>query len=528
MLDARLPALIRFRPRSIRRSASISALMLLLTACGLAQVPDSVKMTPHRDLGLQPRTVRVPDKFTGKFDATHVVWLPEGYTAQLYWIGGLAAPRFITWGPDSVLYVASSQNGRVFALPDKDHDGVADTAILAAENAFGHDVKFFNGAMYVATQRQVLKFQDLNGDGYYETRTVFIDNIAGTSTNPNGGHVTRTIVFDSTNGKLYLSVGSSCNVCRETGRGIIEQYDIDGTNRRVYATGVRNAVGMTLHPRTGRLWADNNGSDLQGNDIPPEWVDLVRENGFYGWPIAYADGDYFDYRIQDYGALLPLTAADSAMVRSMVQPAVLFQAHTAPMAIEFTNASFPDQFRRGAFVARHGSWNRDPAAGADVVYIDFDNDADTIANYVGEFLTGFTLDSVHTTNRWARPVGLETDNRGRLYVTSDEGNQVFVVMPAGQSSVRRELSDASTELRGASPNPFRGSTSIEFGLAERAQVRLSIVDAMGRRVRTLVDRVMEPGSHTAVLDAEGLAEGVYFCRLDTPAGSKVRSMVLMK
>lgn len=116
-------------------------------------------------------------------------------------------------------------SGQVLALPDKDHDLSADTAIVAASNAFGHDLKFYRGEMYVAEERQVLKLTDKDKDGIFETRSVFIDSILPGKQRPPGGHTTRTIVFDEAKKKIYLSVGSLCNACREDYRAVIYEYD---------------------------------------------------------------------------------------------------------------------------------------------------------------------------------------------------------------------------------------------------------------------------------------------------------------
>ncbi len=154
---------------------------------------------------------------------------------------------------------ASRAREKIYALPDANHDGIADTAIVVSQGyTNNHDVKFYNGYMYVTESTTVWECTDADDDGIYESKTAFITGIPG-----GGNHVTRTIVFDSTNHKMYLSIGSSCNVCRESNRAIIEQYNDDGTGGITYATGTRNAVGMALHPATNRLWANNNGSDMQ-------------------------------------------------------------------------------------------------------------------------------------------------------------------------------------------------------------------------------------------------------------------------
>ncbi|HTX18794.1 MAG TPA: hypothetical protein VMG34_09045 [Bacteroidota bacterium] len=402
---------------------------LVIMLCRGQQLPASVHMTPIRETKLAAVRVEIPEKFKGKIRDSMVLNVPEGYTAKVFHTGGLSKPRFFAWGPDSVLYVANKTSGEMIALPDRDRDGVADTAIVAASGFHNsHDLKFYHGAMYVAEERRVMKCLDTNGDGIYETQSIFIDSIAKGAQQPGGGHNTRTIVFDEPAHKLYLSIGSSCNVCREDLRAIIEQYNDDGSGRRTFASGIRNAVGMTMHD--GRLWATNNGSDWEGDDIPPEWIGVVRDGGFYGHPFAYADGIYFDFnRHEEYRRLLPITHEDSMRVESMRPPSALVQAHSAPMAIEFSNSSFPPQFQNGAFVAFRGSWNRSVPTGYKVVFLKFRNDGDTTAEYVTDVVTGFQpTGSTSQRTVWGRPVGLAVDHRGNLYISSDDITQFIAVI----------------------------------------------------------------------------------------------------
>jgi glucose/arabinose dehydrogenase len=411
---------------------SLVILLPLFFLCQAQQKAPTVKMTPIRETKLVPVKLIVPDKFKGKIRDDLILNIPEGYTARVFYTGGLGKPRFFAWGPDSVLYVANKNSGEIIAMPDRNRDGVADTGIVVASGFHNsHDLKFYKGAMYVAEERQVMKCTDTNGDGLYETKEVFIGDIAKGARQPGGGHDTRTIVFDSANGKVYLSIGSSCNVCREDFRAIIEQYNDDGTGRRTFASGIRNAVGMTMHG--GRLWATNNGSDWEGDDIPPEWIGVVRDGGFYGHPFAYADGIYFDFNLHDdYRLLLPLTREDSLHVQSMKQPSALVQAHSAPMAIEFSNPSFPPRFQNGAFVAFRGSWNRSVPTGYKVVFLKFKSQGDTTAEYVTDVVTGFQpTGSTSQKTVWGRPVGLAADLRGNLYLSSDDITQfIAVISPA--------------------------------------------------------------------------------------------------
>ena len=368
----------------------------------------------------------VSGRFRDEVDPKTDVSLPAGFKAKVFYAGRLDKARFMAWSPDSVLHVANKSSGEILALPDRNHDGEADTAIVVAKDFESpHDLEFYNGALYVAEELRVVRLTDADNDGLYETRSVFIDNIAQGAQLGGGGHDTRTIVFDAKNKKMYLSIGSSCNVCREDHRAIIEQYNDDGTGRRVFARGVRNAVGMTLHPTTGKLWATNNGSDWQGDDIPPEWVDEVRDGGFYGHPFAWGDGRYFDFTVPvgGYRDLLPITAADSALVRTMVRPAALIQAHSALMAIEFPDPSFAAPYRNGAFVALRGSWNRKDPTGYKVVYLRMNADYKSVES-IADFFRGFT----HNGKAWARPVGLETDARGNLYMSSDAEEQFIAIV----------------------------------------------------------------------------------------------------
>lgn len=501
---------------------------LALTATAAVAQPGTVPMTPYVPVPLVSTQVIVPPKFQGPFQDPLTLNVPEGWSVRVFQGNSLIRPRFLTWGPDSVLYVADI-SGRIVAMPDKNpRDGVADQAIVVANQVFAHDLKFYNGELYAAEQNQVLKLTDTDSDGIYEKRSAFITGIPG-----GGGHVTRTIVFDSLNQKIYLSIGSSCNVCREDNRAIIEQYNIDGTGRRTYATGVRNAVGMTLHPRTGRIWATNNGHDNQGNDIPAEWIDIVRENGFYGWPFAYGVQVYNDFTRQGgYPELLPITSTDSARVRTMVQPGALVQAHSALMAIEFPNTSaFPEQYRGGAFVVSRGSWNRQPAAGYKVMYLGFANDQDTIADRVSDFLTGFLEDSA-TGSNWGRPVGLESDSRGNLYLTLDDGHPSVLFISRDQSLSVGTGSNQNTVSPGLSdvyPNPTSNVAVVRFTLPEAVPVTLTLLDLNGRSVRTVVkDRHTQAGEGSINFNTADLPAGVYLYQLKAGGISETGRVVVVR
>ncbi len=466
-------------------------------------------LTPQRTNTLSSTSIEIPSKYQTAFPTARSLQMPLGFKAKVFYAGNLLSkPRFMAWSPDSILHIANKSSGNIVAMPDRNRDGVADTAFVAANNLVGaHSLQFFRNALYVALQRQVIKLTDNDGNGIYETRTVFIDNIAGGAQQPGGGHDTRTIVFDEINQKMYLSIGSLCNVCRETERAIIEQYDLNGQNRRIYATGIRNAVGMTLHPVTNRLWSNNNGSDNQGNDAPPEWIDLVRDGGYYGYPFVHSYQQWFNFNLgTDYRTLLPITPSDSALVRRQIAPAGLVQAHSAPMALEFSNASFPPQYRNGLWTVYRGSWNRTPPTGYKLVYLDFDNAQDTTANSVTDVVTG-----ILNTNGspWARPVGLALDKRGSLYLGSDDLAQcVLSIQTSTATDVKEYVQSIDFQL---SPNPVSGEFVVEWtGFSENSASQVDVFNALGKQVFSAKIQ-----SIRQVFKLPNLPSGVYACRVSS-------------
>lgn len=471
------------------------------------------QLTPINQVPLQTVDVQVPQKFRTTMPSNYKVQLPNGWQARIFYAGGLAKPRFLAFDGKGVLHVADYNNGKVYALPDKDNDGIADTVITAADNfTLSHDVKFYNGNMYVTEERKVWKLSDADGNGVYEQRVIFIDGIAEGAAQPGGGHRTRTITFDSLNQKVYLSIGSLCNVCREDFRAVIEEYNIDGTGKRIFATGVRNAVGMTMHPVTHRLWANNNGSDRQGSQIPPEWFDIVRDGGFYGYPFAYGNKTYFNFNAHpDYQAMLPITAVDSAKVDRMVFPAAQLEAHSAPMALTFLNNKFPQPMLNGMITALRGSWDSpQDYRGYKLSYIHFSSAIDTTADYTNDFCSGFLTDTVNRVF-WARPVGLAINERGSVFMSSDEGNRFIMEIyqtnpPSGLNELKREYNFTLF------PNPANNLMMVK---SETPLHSITIFDAQGK----LVGEYNTEHSTEWSIDTSIYAAGLYSCKFTHSTGN---------
>jgi glucose/arabinose dehydrogenase len=334
-----------------------------------------------------------------------VLVLPPGFASQVF-ASGLEAPRFLEFGPDGRLYVAESGADRITTLTDDDDDGVAESrSVFAGGVTTPHSVVWHRGALYVGVPSGVVELRDGDGDGRADARRVLIDDY------PTDGHSTRTVLF-LPDGRMLVSVGSSCNVCREVDprRAALVVYDGPGkAGERIYARGLRNAVGLALHPQTKEVWASNNGRDWLGDDLPPETINAVREGDDFGWPRCHA-GDLVD----------PEFGGESGC-KGVKAPAVRMQAHSAPLGLAFEAGSkFPAEYRDDLFVAFHGSWNRSVPTGFKVVRVPIDDGK--VAGAVEDFATGF---QVETTSVRGRPVGVTFGPDGAMYVSDDKGGFVY-------------------------------------------------------------------------------------------------------
>jgi glucose/arabinose dehydrogenase len=530
----------------MKRAILLLIFPVLLAAQDDTYPPGTFQMTPKIDLGLSEVPVFVPEKFRGMVSEELTVNLPTGFSARVFAVEGLRGPRFMAWNSEGVLHVANMKAGnadefepngvtsQIVALPDRDGDGVADEAIVAADNLrWANSLAFYQGDMYVADTHQIVKFSDGDGDLVYETREVFADNIPTAST----PHLTRTIVVDEARGLFYLSVGSTCDVCREGNpeRATVLRFNADGTGRKIFATGLRNAIGLGLHPVTGELWATNNGHTEEAITEPPEWIDIVREDGFYGWPFAFGYQVYIDFNFRgSYRRMLPITTQDSLLVQTMGRPVAQVDAHVAPMDIHFYGeGNFPSNYRHAAFVAYRAGF-RGPDPGHKIVAMFVGPDGSDAR--VGDFMTGFWPNPPDRANTWGTPVGLATDRRGSLYVTSDWINHLVLKVDfATETSVEEEASSLPNRdaLRQNYPNPFNSSTSIEFDLASEQDVELGIYNLSGQRVITLVSGVRGVGRHTAHWDGRdrsgrNVASGIYIYRLQAGTDQQIRRLLLLQ
>jgi glucose/arabinose dehydrogenase len=232
---------------------------------------------------------------------------------------------------------------------------------------------------------------------------------------PAGGHDTRSLAFSSDGKHLFIGVGSNSNI--DTGedprRAAVTICDPDGKNARLYATGLRNPVGLALEPVTGAVWTTVNERDELGDDLPPDYFTSLKDGGFYGWPYSYI-GDNVDPRVKPQRPDL---------VARAIIPDVLLGAHVAPLQFAFyTGKQFPESYRAGAFVAEHGSWNRAKRSGYQVVFVAFKNgkpSADPVP-----FMTGLVPDPGGQ-DVYGRPVGVTVAPDGSLLVSDDGAGAIY-------------------------------------------------------------------------------------------------------
>jgi glucose/arabinose dehydrogenase len=330
--------------------------------------------------------------------ASYALYVPSGFSVRVFG-EGLNDVRFLAVGPDGVVYATLSASGRIVCLVDANGDGVADsvgTVISGLDNPSG--IAFRGDTLYFSEETEVKRL-----DPNAMTPVTVVTGL------PSGGHTTRTFAFGPDN-VLYVAVGSSCNVCGDAlPRAAVTRYNLDGSNRHTFATGLRNSVGLAFHPTSGALWANNNDRDYLGDDLPPERLNILQDGKWYGWPQCYMPGKQNpEYPGADCSGVEP--------------PALTVQAHSAPLGIAFyTGTMFPAEYHGDAFMTLHGSWNRSVPTGAKLVRVRVENDQPVALE---DFVSGWQLANG---SRWGRPVAVIVAADGALLVSDDAAGRIWRV-----------------------------------------------------------------------------------------------------
>jgi len=379
-----------------------------------------------------PYTTKSVDEGPRLVDRPQGAWpqVPEGFKVQLY-ASQLEQPRLIRTAPNGDLFVAESRAGKIKILRGTSPDGKAQTVeTFAAGLQLPFGIAFYPPGpnpeyVYVANTDAVIRFPYENGRLKANGPPhLVVPDLPGGGLLRGGGHWTRDIAFSLDGKKMYISVGSrsnnndTVNNPAEFHRADILEANPDGTALRVFASGIRNAVGIAIHPQSGALWASVNERDDLGDNLPPDYITQVQEGGFYGWPWYYIGGNQ-DPRHK---------GKHPELKDKVIVPDVLVQPHNASLEMVFYEANqFPPEYRGSIFAAEHGSWNRAARTGYEVIRVPMKS-AKATGEYE-DFLSGFVTSEGKV---WGRPVGVAVAKDGSLMVSDDGSNSIWRVTYTGK------------------------------------------------------------------------------------------------
>ncbi len=418
----------------------LSALLLGLAACDKDDKDDDKTASqdgvdmPMSVVAPNPTTIREADLPPADTNASVVNFpqvlnprldkptfqAPQGFVVSLY-KADMPEARWLSIAPNGDVFVAQSGSNTIRVLRDTDNDGDADQMFTWASGGMlsrPHGMVFHNNSLYVGANGAVLKYSYTSG------QTQASGNPTAVATIPGGGqHFTRNVLIQ--NDKMYVAIGSAVNAAVEDNpqRATIQQFNLDGTGRIPFGTGLRNPVGMDINPVTNELWTVVNERDGIGDELVPDYATSVRQGEFFGYPYVYLAPDNRDPRV-------PETSPDIARTRT---PEVLFKAHAAALGITFyKGTAFPEEYRNDAYVTMRGSWNRQQGYGYKVVRIKM-NAAGAPEGGYEDFITGWHLNkgSNQPPQVFGRPIGIVNAPDGSLLISDDAGGAIWRVRYKG-------------------------------------------------------------------------------------------------
>ena len=364
----------------------------------------------------------------------HKLTVAAGFNVSVF-ADKLQNPRFMALAPNGDVFITEPSAGKVTVLRDADKDGIAETKETFATGLtrpFG--IAFWKDYLYIGNNDAVVRFAYKPGQiaaaGAPEKLADLPPSNAGVDrdtaerlkidiTQTRGyNHYTRNVIFNSAGTKMYVTVGSATNATPDDDarRAAILEFNPDGSGQRVFASGLRNPVGLAFYPGTNTLWTAVNERDQLGDDLVPDYITSVRDGGFYGWPYSYI------------GKNLDPTVSPQRpdLVAKAIVPDVLLVSHSAALGVTFyTGTQFPAEYRNRAFVALHGSINRSKLSGYQVITVPFRNGKPS--GPPENFLSGFIARDDDEKEAWGRPVGLLQLADGTMLVSDDNGGRVWRV-----------------------------------------------------------------------------------------------------
>ena len=339
--------------------------------------------------------------------------LPQGFSIAVF-AERVPNARAMVLSPGGTLYVGSREEGAVYAVRDDDGDATADRVVVVDEGlAMPAGVDLRDGDLYVSAISRILRYDDI--DARFESSP---EPVVVTDAFPNDRHHGWKFIRFGPDGLLYVPVGAPCNICDSPDPyASIMRMAPDGSNREVYARGIRNTVGFDWHPDTGVLYFTENGGDNMGNDIPPDELNRVTAAGqHFGYPHCHGAGivDPDHGAGHDCGDYMP--------------PLQALGPHVAALGMRFyTGSAFPPEYRGAIFIAEHGSWNRDTPIGYRVMVVKLDESGAAVS--YEPFVTGWLDDA--TGDAWGRPADVLVHSDGSLLVSDDEAGKIYRITYAG-------------------------------------------------------------------------------------------------
>lgn len=341
--------------------------------------------------------------------------MPAGFSINVY--GRVDNARSMAMGTKGTLFVSNRNGNSVYALVDTNGDFKADKRfVIASGLKMPNGVAFKDGSLYVAEIDKLWRFDEIeNNLENVPTPTLIYEDYPA-----DRHHGWKYIAFGP-DGKLYVPVGAPCNICesKDAIYASITRMDPDGSNREIYASGVRNTVGFTWHPVTGELWFTDNGRDLLGDEIPPCELNRVTQIGqHFGYPYCHG-GDIKD---PEFGDKRPCS--------DFIKPAQKLNPHVAPLGLKFyTGSMFPIQYQNKVIIAEHGSWNRSPEAGHTGHVLSIVSEENGVGTSYETFISGFL--NKETNKAWGRPVDVLILNDGSMLVSDDLSGTIYRITYQG-------------------------------------------------------------------------------------------------
>ena len=395
------------------KKISVSLVLLIILLLGFVAVKSPGGLS---GFWLMLSTVTGLNKVETSSDvAQSYLYLPEGFTADIF-ADGLNVPRMMAVTQTDDIIVSLVDSGEVLLLRDLNHDGQAESKTILLQGLANPQGLAFDGDwLYVGERHRIIRirYDHLNAVTIGEAETVIDDLPFG---HPHRSHNAKTIGI-SADRKLYITVGSPCNVCipDDPRYAAILRADLDGANVEIYASGLRNSVGFDWAPWSGELYATDNGRDMLGDDFPPDELNLVVKGGFYGWPYLHGD----NVPDPEFGEPAFLDESPEIFASARL-PSFKFRAHNAPLGIHFIKSTdnLPKAYSKTALVALHGSWNRSELDGYKILSLHWNSDGSIESR---DFMTGFLGDKGIV----GRPVSIVENAAGQFYITDDLGGRIY-------------------------------------------------------------------------------------------------------